>query len=258
MNIGYELDNIYQGDCTQLMSKLPTDSIDVVVTSPPYWNQKEYSHWETYQAYIDSVGRWVKEVARILKPGRHCFWVVPDKLPWPPKDNGTQERLYHPIYADTKRLAGEFGLIPKFPIIWKKPHGSQKMFGSYPYPPTIIHTPMTERICVWRKPGKHSGSLLKDESKITRDQWVHWAQDLWLIQPETHSKHPAPFPEDIVERILTLWSFVGDVVLDPFMGSGTTAVVARRLKRRWLGFELSPQYVEMTKLRLSVFQEVLF
>jgi site-specific DNA-methyltransferase (adenine-specific) len=199
-----------------------------------------------------SVSGWIEQIARVLKPGRHCFWVIPDKLPWPPKENGTRERLYMPIYADTERLATRNGLIPEFPIIWKKPHGTQKMFGSYPYPPTVIHTPMTERICVWRKPGKPDLGNKSDESKFTKEQWVEWGQDLWEIAPETNVRdHPAPYPVELVSRIVTLWSFVGDTVLDPFMGSGTTGVACIQLKRDFVGVELDADYFQLAKKRIE-------
>jgi len=156
-----------------------------------------------------------------------------------------------PIYADTERAAAASRLACKFPIIWKKPHGTQKMFGSYPYPPTVIHTPMTERICVWRKMGKADLSQKSNQSKFTKQQWVDWAQDLWQIKPETNVSHPAPYPSELIERILSLWSFVGDCVFDPFMGSGTTAVAAKKLGRYYFGCEINPDYVDIARARVA-------
>lgn len=169
-----KLNHIHHGNCLAILPKIPDEEINIIITSPPYWNQKEYSFWPTYDAYLGSVALWIKELYRVLDCGRHCFWVIPDKLPYPPRENGTDERLYLPVYADTERIAAQCGFVCEFPIIWKKPHGSQKMFGSYPYPPTVIHTPMTERICVWRKPGKyqHPGKERKSYSKFSKEQWV--------------------------------------------------------------------------------------
>ena len=242
---------IVVGDCLDVMADMSDGCVDIVVTSPPYWNQRSYSYWPTYQDYMDDVSTWVFEIARVLKPGRHCFWVIPDKLPWPPKENATPERLYMPVYADTESCAAKTGLVCKFPIIWKKIHGTQKMFGSYPYPPTVIHTPMTERICVWRKKGKPDLSRKSPDSKFSKERWVDWAQDLWQVNAETNVNHPAPFPQEIVERILTLWSFVGDLVFDPFMGSGTTAIAADRLGRRFYGCDISAEYVDLALKRLE-------
>lgn len=256
----YRTNTVVGGDCLEVMGKMLDECVDLIVTSPPYWNQRAYSFWPTYEEYMADVSGWVKECHRVLKQGRHCFWVVPDKLPWPPEKNGTGERLYMPVYADTERLAAEVGFVCKFPIVWKKPHGTQKMFGSYPYPPTIIHTPMTERICVWRKIGRYSrpSRETKEASCFTKEDWVAYAQDLWEINPETSSDHPAPFPESLVRRVLLLWSFVGDLVFDPFMGSGTTAVAAKKLNRSFFGCDLEEEYVSMANKRLETMQMPLF
>lgn len=227
------------GDCLDVMLEMESESVDLVVTSPPYWNQREYSFWPTYQDYMNDVDKWVEQVARILKPGRHCFWVIPDKLPWPPKDNGTGERLYMPVYADTEALAAKHGLIPEFPIIWLKYQAAQRMFGSYPYPPTIIHTPMTERVCVWRKPGKADLARKSGESKISLDDWKEISKDVWQFRSPDKKVYQGAFPLELPLRCIKCWSFVGDAVLDPFMGSGTTGVACIKLGRNFIGIEIN-------------------
>jgi site-specific DNA-methyltransferase (adenine-specific) len=188
-----------------------------------------------------------------LKQGRHIFWVIPDKIPFPPSENGTGERLYMPVYSDTEQLATMNGLIPEFPIIWDKrgPNlseqpWSKKMWGSYPYPVSIIHTPFTERISVFRKPGKH-GLTQKDreDSKITSTQFNEWARDIWSIRISSYKDHPAPFPKEIPERIITLWSRKNDLVFDPFTGRGTTAIAALELNRHFYGCDKSQEYIEL-------------
>jgi DNA modification methylase len=160
-----------------------------------------------------------------------------------------------PVYADTEQTAANAGFVCEFPIVWLKPHGTQKMFGSYPYPPTTIHTPMTERVCVWRKPGKADLSRKSEVSKYTKEQWVDWGRDLWKIQPASDVDHPAVFPIDIPLRILTLWSFVGDTVLDPFMGSGTTGVACVNTNRDFIGIELDTDYFAIAEARIAHAQE---
>jgi len=112
---------------------------------------------------------------------------------------------------------------------------------------------MTERICIWRKPGKYirrSGEV-KESSRFTKEQWVAWAQDVWEIRPTSRKDHPAPFPEELVVRILTLWSFRGDLIYDPFIGSGTTAVVATRMGRKFIGSDIHQEYIDAAKNRLT-------
>lgn len=254
-----EKESLYNEDCLATMTNMDSESIDIVVTSPPYWNQRSYSYWPRYDDYLQFASDRIAQISRILKPGRHCFWVIPDKLPWPPKDNGGEERLYMPVYGDTERIAMNHGLICEFPIIWDKrgpdlseQPWSKKMWGSYPYPVSIIHTPFTERICVWRKPGKHGLSQAdRSDSKITVEQFNDWARDIWSIRIATGIDHPAPFPPDLVIRILTLWSRRGDLVLDPFMGSGTVGVVANSLDRRFIGIELCAEYFDYAKGRIE-------
>lgn len=265
MNPYYERDGvtIYHGDCHEILSTFATDSVDSIVTSPPYWNQRNYSHWQTYAEYMASVAVWVKDVSRITKQGRYIFWVIPDKLPFPPKENGTSERLYYPVYRDTEGIASQCDLECEFPIIWDKrgPDGKQKLFshkmwGSYPYPIGIIHTPFSERICVWRKHGKHGLSQIdRKDSKISIEQFNEWAVDIWSIAIARGIDHPAPFPMEIPKRLITLWSMKGDTILDPFAGSGTTLVAARDLGRRAIGIEIEERYCEIAAMRLS--QEVM-
>lgn len=247
--------DLYEANCLDLMASMADKSVDLVVTSPPYWNQRAYSHWPTYADYMADVKLWVTGVARVLKPGRHCFWVIPDKLPWPPKENGTGERLYMPIYADTERIAAEAGLVCKFPIVWLKYQAAQRMFGSYPYPPTIIHTPMTERICVWRKPGKPDLTQKSKESRISLDDWKLLSKDVWQFRAPDNKIHPGEYPVELPRNCIKLWSFVNDLIFDPFMGSATTALACAELGRRFIGSELSTEYYDMARKRVKSYYD---
>ncbi len=249
---------IIHNDCLEVLHEMDDNSIDLVITSPPYWNQKEYSFWPTYQEYLEDMESIIKQLERVLKQGRHCFWVIPDKIPWPPKENGTGERLYMPVYADTERIASNLDFVCEFPIIWDKrgPNlseqpWSKKMWGSYPYPVSIIHTPFTERICVWRKKGSHGLSQKdREDSKITSTQFNDWARDIWSIRISSGVEHPAAFPLDVPHRILILWSCRGDTVLDPFCGSGTTGVACVKTERNFIGIEIDEDYCKIAKQRI--------
>lgn len=249
------------GDCLEVMRQMPDASVDLVMTSPPYWNQREYSRWGTYQEFMGDCSCWIAECSRVVKNGRHIIWVIPDKIPFPPKENGTKERVYLPFYADCEVIASGVGLMPEFPVIWDKRGAnlteqpwSKKMWGSYPYPIGIIHTPFTERICIWRKRGSHGLSRAdREDSRITAEQFNKWACDIWSIRIESGVDHPAPFPLEIPTRAITLWSKVGDVVLDPFMGSGTTGIACVNTGRNFIGIEKIKEhpYFEYAQKRIT-------
>lgn len=250
---------LYNGDCAEVMRDFEEASIDLIITSPPYWNQEDYSFWPSYRNYTQDVRLWVEQCFRVLKPGRHCFWVIPDKLPWPPKENGTKERLYMPIYSDTERVASEWGFVCEFPIVWDKrgpdltmkPWG-KKMWGSYPYPVSIIHTPFTERICVWRKPGSHGLTKAdREDSKLEVFHLNEWSWDVWNIKISTDREHPAPFPMEIPIRVLTLWSCIGDTILDPFMGGATTGLACQDLDRKFIGIEKNTKFFNLSVNRMD-------
>lgn len=247
------------GDCLEWLPKLEENDADIIITSPPYWNQREYSNWSTYEYYMIDMEKVIGESSRLISSGRHVFWVIPDKLPWPPKENGQGERLYMPVYADSEHIASKHGFMCEFPVIWDKrgPNlteqpWSKKMWGSYPYPITIIHTPFTERICVWRKPGNHNLTQKdRQDSKITSQQFNDWACDIWSIRVSTEPNHPATFPVDIPNRIITLWSRKNDTVLDPFMGSGTTGIACVQTGRKFIGIEIDRGYYNIAKNRIQ-------
>jgi DNA modification methylase len=241
---------IWNGDCGDVMRSMGDESVDLIVTSPPYWNQREYSFWETYTDYMIDVEKWITHCVRLIRPGRYILWIIPDKLTFPPKDNGTSERMYMPVYADTESIAGKFGMMCEIPVVWLKRHGTQVMFGSYPYPPAIIHSQVTERICIWRKPGK-TASIKNDIDKIDRLFWQKYMRDVWEISPKSDKDHPAVFPVEIPYAACILRSFTGDLVLDPFMGSGTTAKACIRSRRKFIGIERDPVFYRVARERIK-------
>jgi len=129
-------------------------------------------------------------------------------------------------------------------------------FGSYPFPPNIFSTFPFEWIIVFSKKGKRPkvAKEIKEQSKITTKEWQDWAiNSIWEMQPAKSKVigHPAPFPEELPKRLIKLYSFVGDVVLDPFLGSGTTAIAATKLNRKSIGYEINKEYFELSKAKLS-------
>jgi DNA modification methylase len=130
-------------------------------------------------------------------------------------------------------------------------------FGSYPYPPNIFSTFPFEWIIVFSKKGKRLNKVskeIKEASKLSAKEWQEWAiNSIWEMQPAKAKSigHPAPFPEELPTRLIKLYSFVGDTVLDPFAGSGTTLVAAKKLRRHGIGYEINPDYIKLAEKRLK-------
>ena len=243
---------IINGDCLEVMREIPNDSIDLMVCSPPYFNLREYAQWKTYEDYFVSVDLWFKEMSRILKTGRYLFWNIQNGYPVRLFDKDA-ERKQLPMSSDTVQLAMKYFNYEAC-IIWNKglAGATQRMFGSYPYPPTLMFSWLHEDILVFRKSGKAIYER-KEDSKITQDEWVKLTNTIWNFQPETHNEHTAPFPIELPLRAIKGWSFTSDIILDPFLGSGTTALAAKMLNRKYVGIELSEDYCKMSDSKLRGF-----
>ena len=243
------LDTIICGDCESVLSTFPAAFVDIIVTSPPYNFGLEYDsddakdaiYWEEY---FEKLSRIWKECSRVLKPGgRLCVNIQPlfsDYMP-----------THHIISNQLLNL----GLLWKGEILWEKHNYNCKYtaWGSWKSPsmPYLKYTwEFIEVFCKesHRKPGN------PQKIDITGDEFKKWVYAKWEIAPEANMKkynHPAMFPEELVARLLKLFSYQGDVVLDLFNGVGTTTLVAYKLGRRYIGIDISPQYCETAKARLA-------
>jgi len=240
---------LYCGDCLDILPTLEAGSVDLIVTSPPYWNLREYSHWPEYEHYLASLRQWVFLIANVVKDGRHFICNVQPYIP--DKINGST-RWHHPLSADLITLAYEYGFMLERTLIWHKTNSvAQRMFGSYPYPPTIMYTPTTEDIHVFKKLGKADLSNKTEASKITKQEWSEWTLPIWDLPIGYSKKHPATFPLELPYRSVRLHSFVGDTILDPFMGSGTTGVACVKTGRNFIGIEIDPGYFAIAEKRIA-------
>lgn len=243
------------GDCLEKMKEIPDNNIDLIITSPPYFNLKDYSQWAKYDDYLLDIAKCFKELKRILKQGRHIAWNIQDNIPNPSKVLG---RRYYALMPDTIKIAQGFGFEWERNIIWNKNNATQVLFGSYPQPPNMIYSCVTESICIFRKPGKTDLSNKTEASKVLQKEWNVYKNNLWHMHPETHSTHPAPFPVELPSRLIKMHSFINDLVLDPYSGSATTAIACILLKRNFIGYEKSKIYLKTAENRIFEAQNQLF
>jgi len=249
------------------MSEIKNESISLIITSPPYYNLKNYNgnheinnqlgNPKSYEEYIQNLNSVWDECVRILHPdGKLCINIMPIFL------TGDQTHFKRRVTKTAiMDIESYFQLTKKMFLqalyIWDKRKIVRfSSFGSYPYPPNIFSTFPYEWIIVFSKKGKRSpvSKEIKEKSKITTKEWQDWAiNSIWEMQPAKAKEvgHPAPFPEELPKRLIKLYSFVGDIVLDPFMGSGTTLLAAINLERNAIGYELNPDYIKLAKRRIS-------
>jgi DNA modification methylase len=162
-----------------------------------------------------------------------------------------KDSFLYPIVADTILIMQDVGFKFFDEIIWVKGNANngalkgKPLFGSYPYPPTPkILDSIFENILIFKKSGKryHPPKEIKEKSKLTKEEWVAYTKGIWFIGPDRNSKHPATFPIEIPLRLIKMYSFIGETVLDPFAGTGTTIVASVMLDRKGVGYELNREY----------------
>ncbi|HEY7248241.1 MAG TPA: site-specific DNA-methyltransferase [Xanthobacteraceae bacterium] len=258
------VDRLFTGHAAQVLARFPAGCIDLVVTSPPYWTAVEYdrgaSPWRSYAAYIaDMLSVW-KECARVLRPnGKLC--INAPVMPIPKKLIAQHTRHLKNIAFDVDHgILCETELARYALFVWQK-QTSKMMFGSYPYPGNIIENNTIEFINVYVKPGKppRFSAGMKAANALSRAEWLDLTQQVWFMYPHDVKRggdHPAPFPEKLPARLMRLYtygaaeSFPGEIVLDPFAGTGTTCAVARQMRRRYVGIDIDPAYIRMAQDRL--------
>lgn len=262
------------------MSELPDNSVQLIVTSPPYFNIKDYSldgyqekktgkkekgqigDIADYDEYIEQLLIVWKECERVLKPNGKMAVNAP-LMPMLKNSLTTHyNRHIFDIDSDIKySIVHNTGLFLLDVYIWNRTNPSKKlMFGSYPYPRNFYAQNTTEFISVYVKDGQPENNVsseIKEQSKLTQDEWRNFTCQIWNIPIPgkgdiAFGKHSALMPEEIVYRCVRLFAFVDDVVLDPFTGSGTTLKVAKELNRHYVGYEISETYKSIINEKLNL------
>jgi site-specific DNA-methyltransferase (adenine-specific) len=245
---------------------IPDASVHLVVTSPPYWTLKKYegadsqlgdiANYEEFLAELDKV--WT-ECARVLVPGGRICCVVGDVC-LPRKKNGRHYVM--PLHSDIQVRARSLGLDVLTPIIWHKiangvteAEGNGAGFYGKPYQPGAVVKNDIEQILFLRKGGEYRkvSPMAKALSMLTKDEMQSWWRSIWtdVRGASTRSGHPAPYPTTIAERLVRMFSFAGDTVLDPFAGTGTTAVAAIGAGRNSISCEIESKYLEMANAAVA-------
>lgn len=254
---------VYIGNSSN-MSDIPDNSVNLIITSPPYWTLKDYDTEDqiglgsnSYEHYLNELNKVWKECVRVLAPdGKLCINIMPFLLTG--KAARFDRRETRLVLGDIEKALNETNQMYQFGLfIWDKRKIARfSSFGSYPYPPNIFSTYPYEWITVFSKKGKRLkvSPENKEKSKLTTKEWQDWAiNSIWEMQPAKAKSegHPAPFPDELPLRLIKLYSFYGDTVLDPFGGTGTTAKMALKLGRKAITYELNPEYLPLIKKKLE-------
>lgn len=251
------------GDARDL-SFIPTKSVHLVVTSPPYWCLKKYEdnpeqlgNMGDYEDFLVQLEKTWKHVYRILVPGGRLVCVVGDVCLSRRKNKG--RHVVVPLHADICVQCRHLGFDNLNPIIWYKianaafeANISSKFLGK-PYEPNAIIKNDIEFILMQRKPGGYRKPTegQRTLSRMSKSEFDEWFKQFWTISGASTKEHPAPFPVELAYRLIRMFSFHGDTVVDPFVGTGTTMVAAMKCGRNSIGVEIEPKYARMAARRLQ-------
>ncbi|MFH0991807.1 MAG: site-specific DNA-methyltransferase [bacterium] len=249
------------GDARRL-DRIADESIHLVVTSPPYWKLKRYNdnpgqmgHIIDYELFLSEIEKVWQEVFRVLVPGGRMVCVVGDVC-LSRKENG--RHVVVPLHADIAVACRKIGFDNLNPIIWHKisnasyeVENGSKFLGK-PYEPNAIIKSDIEFILMQRKPGgyRKPTERQRELSRISKDEFGKWFQQFWNLSGASTKEHPAPFPLELAYRLVRMFSFTGDTVIDPFCGTATTMLAAMKSGRNSIGIEIDPEYFKMAEDRL--------
>ncbi len=250
------------------MREVDNESVHLIITSPPYWQLKDYGNNkqigfnDTYEEYINNLNLVWNECYRVLHKGcRLCINIG---------DQFSRSIFYGrykviPIRTEIIKFCEAIGFDYMGAVIWQKvttchTTGGAFVMGSYPYPRNGILKLDYEFILIFRKNGKPPkiDNEVKEQSKLTQKEWNQYFSGHWNFPGEKQNKHSAMFPVELPKRLIKMFSFVGETVLDPFLGSGTTILVSKTLNRNSIGYEINDKFLSIIKEKLGISQNVIF
>ena len=246
------------------MNLIPDKSVQLVITSPPYWQLKDYGvenqigYYEDYETYINNLNLVWKECYRVLDNGCRLCVNIGDQF---------ARAVYYgrykviPIRTEIIKFCESIGFDYMGAIIWQKQTttnttGGASLMGSFPTPRNGILSIDYEFILIFKKLGIPSkvSKAIKEQSKLTTEEWIEYFSGHWNFGGAKQDGHLAMFPEELPKRLIKMFAFKGETVLDPFMGSGTTSLAARNLERNSMGYEINPEFIEIAKQKLNINQ----
>lgn len=229
------------------MHEIPDNSIHLMVTSPPYNATKEYDDDLSQQDYFELLRGVFSDTYRVLvNGGRACINVA-----------NLGRKPYIPLSDHISQMMAEIGFLMRGEIIWNKgvKAGVSMAWGSWRSAANPVLRDTHEYILVFSKGTFSRKKPEGKENTITKTQFLEWTRSVWQMDTESARKvgHPAPFPVELPYRLIQLYTFTSDIILDPFIGSGTTAVAALMSGRKYIGYEINPQYAELAETRIAQF-----
>ena len=244
------------------MEEISDKSVHLIITSPPYWQLKDYGAEnqigfnDSYENYINHLNLVWSECFRVLHDGCRLCINIGDQF---------ARSVYYgrykviPIRAEIIKFCETIGFDYMGAIIWQKPTtmnttGGATVMGSFPYPRNGIIKIDYEFILIFKKPGNPPkvSKELKEKSKLSKEEWNEYFSGHWNFNGEKQIEHLAMFPEELPKRLIKMFSFVGDTVLDPFLGSGTTTLAAKNLNRNSIGYEVNKKFLPIIKEKVGI------
>jgi site-specific DNA-methyltransferase (adenine-specific) len=250
------------------MTEVSDESVHLIITSPPYWQLKDYGNGsqigfdDSYEDYINNLNIVWQGCYRALNKGCRLCVNIGDQF---------ARSVYYgrykviPIRTEIIKFCETIGFDYMGAIIWQKvttcnTTGGATIMGSFPFPRNGIVKLDYEFIMIFKKHGNTPkvSKEVKEKSKMTIDEWNQYFAGHWNIPGEKQDKHLAMFPEEVPKRLIKMFSFVDDTILDPFLGSGTTSLAARKLERNSVGYEVNPDFLPLIKRKLGLDQKTIF
>ena len=233
---------------SEKMREIPDNSLHLMVTSPPYNVTKDYDENLSLKEYLQLLQNVFSETYRVLVDGgRACVNVA-----------NLGRRPYLPLSDFISQIMIEIGYQMRGEIIWNKGAGAgvSMAWGSWQSASNPVLRDVHEYILIFTKGSFSRKKPDNKENTISKEQFMEWTKSVWTMNPESAKKvgHPAPFPIELPYRLIQLYTFKGDVVLDPFIGSGTTAIAALKAERNYVGYDIDSEYVKLAEERIAPYK----